>query len=141
MKAFIYNSELHIRTVPAKALFRSSMIHDVVNRGDIFAVRCRDQQLVIVPGTAEVQHVDAKLQEQETTAAPKLAQEGLPLLEIGSHFRPANWYSKGYYAVREFDPLFGIYSCDYYDGSNERRNKRLVNFRIQELSNGYVVLN
>lgn len=32
------------------------MIHDVVNRGDIFALRCRDQVLTIIPGDAQVVH-------------------------------------------------------------------------------------
>ena len=58
MKAFIYNNELYIRCIPGKNLFKSTMVHEVVNRGDIFALRVRDQVLTIVPGTAEVEHRD-----------------------------------------------------------------------------------
>ena len=61
MKCFYYQGELHIRLVPAKPLFNSTLVHQVVNRGDIFACRVKDQQLTIVPGKAEVSHVDSKL--------------------------------------------------------------------------------
>ena len=56
MNGFIYNGDLYIRTVPGKNLFKSSMIHEVVNRGDIFAVRVRDSLLTIIPGKSEVVH-------------------------------------------------------------------------------------
>ena len=56
MKTFTYNNELYIRCIPGKNLFKSTMVYDVVNRGDIFALRVRDQVLTIVPGTAEVVH-------------------------------------------------------------------------------------
>lgn len=58
MKAFIYNGDAYIRCIPSKPLFRSNLIHEVVNRGDVFALRVKDQVLTIVPGTAEVQHFD-----------------------------------------------------------------------------------
>ena len=58
MKAFYYNDDLYIRCIPGKNLFRSTMVHDVVNRGDIFAVRVKDSVLTIVSGTAEVEHVE-----------------------------------------------------------------------------------
>ena len=56
MNTFTYNNELYIRCIPSKALFKSTMIHEVVNRGDIFALRVRDQMLTIIPGTAQVEH-------------------------------------------------------------------------------------
>ena len=56
MKTFTYNKELYIRCIPSKMLCRSTLIWEVVNRGDIFALRVRDQVLTIVPGTAEVVH-------------------------------------------------------------------------------------
>jgi len=62
MKCFLYNDELYIRAVPGKKLFHSTMVHEVVNRGDIFAIRCKDQMLTIIPGEAEVQHLDMNLQ-------------------------------------------------------------------------------
>jgi hypothetical protein len=57
MKAFVYNNEIYIRTIPAKKLFNSTMVHEVVNRGDVFALRVSDSALTIVPGTAEVEHI------------------------------------------------------------------------------------
>jgi len=56
LTTFTYNGDQHIRAVPGKQLFRSTMVHEVVNRGDIFAIRIRDQMLTIVPGNAEVVH-------------------------------------------------------------------------------------
>lgn len=56
MKTFTYKDELYIRCIPGKKLFQSTMIYEVVNRGDIFAVRVRDQVLTIIPGDAEVVH-------------------------------------------------------------------------------------
>lgn len=56
MKTFTYNNELYIRCIPGKNLFKSTMVYEVVNRGDIFAIRVRDQVLTIIPGNAEVVH-------------------------------------------------------------------------------------
>ena len=56
MKTFTYNNDLYIRCIPGKNLFKSTMVHEVVNRGDIFAVRVRDQMLTIIPGDAVVAH-------------------------------------------------------------------------------------
>jgi len=58
LKCFYYKDELHIRLVPAKPLFNSTLVHEVVNRGDVFAMRVKDQQLTIVPGKAEVTHIE-----------------------------------------------------------------------------------
>lgn len=65
MKAFNYDGTLFIRAIPGKQLFRSSMVHEVVNRGDIFALRADDQVLTIVPGKAEVQHLELTTQQAE----------------------------------------------------------------------------
>lgn len=56
MKTFTYKDQLYIRCIPGKNLFKSTMIHEVVNRGDIFAVRVCDQVLTIIPGDAIVVH-------------------------------------------------------------------------------------
>lgn len=56
LKTFYYNDELYIRLVPSKRMFQSTMIHEVVNRGDVFAMRVKDQQFTVIPGTAEVLH-------------------------------------------------------------------------------------
>lgn len=64
MKAFIYKDEAYIRCVPGKRLFQSTMVHEVVNRGDIFAIRVSDQLLTIIPGTAEVEHYEMLIYER-----------------------------------------------------------------------------
>lgn len=61
MKAFIYNGNLYIRCIPAKTLFRSTTIHNIVNRGDIFAIRVIDSCLTVIPGDAEVEHLELKV--------------------------------------------------------------------------------
>jgi len=66
MKTFTYAGELYIRVVPSKRLFNSTLIHEVVNRGDVFAVRVSDSTLTIVPGTADVTHTTHTLTPVET---------------------------------------------------------------------------
>ena len=56
LTSFYYKSELYIRVIPGKSLFNSTMVHQVVNRGDVFAMRVRDQTLTIIPGKAHVDH-------------------------------------------------------------------------------------
>ena len=50
MKVFKYKDQEYIRVIPVKKLFNSTMVHEVVNRGDIFAVNLRTYELTIVPG-------------------------------------------------------------------------------------------
>ena len=54
--AFYYKDQLYIRAIPSKRLFNSTMVHEVVNRGDVFALHVESQQLTIIPGRAEVTH-------------------------------------------------------------------------------------
>lgn len=58
MKAFIYKDRTYIRLIPGKNLFKSTMVHEVVNRGDIFALDVQTQVFTIIPGTAKVEHID-----------------------------------------------------------------------------------
>lgn len=67
MKTFTYNNDLYIRCIPGKNLFKSTMVHEVVNRGDIFALRVRDQVLTIVPGDAQVVHSEMNIVQAEIT--------------------------------------------------------------------------
>jgi hypothetical protein len=60
MKAFVYNGRRYLRVIPSKALFRSSMIHEVVNRGDIFGLDTETQMLHIIPGKAQVEHIEVE---------------------------------------------------------------------------------
>jgi hypothetical protein len=56
LKTFYYKNDLYIRVIPAKSLFNSTLVHEVINRGDIFAIRVSDSHLTIVPGKAQVTH-------------------------------------------------------------------------------------
>jgi hypothetical protein len=69
LNGFIYKGEAYLRVVPGKALFNSSMVHQVVNRGDVFAMRIKDQWLTIIPGIAKVEHVTVSAHWMQ--AAPK----------------------------------------------------------------------
>lgn len=51
----------YVRIVPGKKLFQSTMVHSVVTRGDIFALRLEDSVFTIIPGTAKVRHFDLEV--------------------------------------------------------------------------------
>lgn len=61
LKAFELDGVIYVRIVPGKKLFNSTMVHSVVNRGDIFALRLEDSVFTIIPGTARVRHFDLPL--------------------------------------------------------------------------------
>lgn len=71
MKTFLYEGQIYIRCVPGKNLFRSTMVHEVVNRGDIFALRVSDQILTIIPGTAKVTHYEHDLSATKQTSTAR----------------------------------------------------------------------
>lgn len=48
---FLHEDAVWLRAVPSKALFNSTLIHEVINRGDFFAVRKRDGLLTIMNGS------------------------------------------------------------------------------------------
>ena len=50
MKIFQVEGKLYLRVVPAKTLFHSTMVHEVVNRGDVFAIRLEDSVLTVIAG-------------------------------------------------------------------------------------------
>lgn len=54
---FRYLGVLYIRLIPSKNLFRSTLVHEVVNRMDVFAVDVATQQFTVIKGTAEVEPV------------------------------------------------------------------------------------
>ena len=65
MKAFKYLGAIYVRVIPAKHLFHSTMVHEVVNRGDVFAFRVADSKLTIVPGDAAIEQLgDVELVQQ-----------------------------------------------------------------------------
>lgn len=61
LNLFIYQGEHYVESQPSKALFRSTMVHAVVMRGDIFATRLRDGRLTIINGAELVEHVELDL--------------------------------------------------------------------------------
>ena len=65
MKAFLYKDELFIKVIPGKNLFKSTMVHEVINRGDIFAVRLSDNLLTILDGNIEVEHLVLTITQDE----------------------------------------------------------------------------
>lgn len=75
MKTFTYQGDLYIRCIPGKQLFRSTMVHEVVNRGDIFALRVSDQLFTVIPGTAQVEHTEHWVIASAETLAKELAYE------------------------------------------------------------------
>jgi len=78
IKAFIYAGDAYIRCIPGKSLFHSTMVHEVVNRGDIFALRVHDQMLTIVPGNAAVTHYEMIIYERGLEPKPEAVSPGMP---------------------------------------------------------------
>ena len=50
-KAFVFNGQPFMKIVPSKRLFRSTLVHDVVTRGDIFAVNLTTGEFTVFPGS------------------------------------------------------------------------------------------
>lgn len=61
LKAFELDGVHYIRIIPGKKLFQSTMIHNVVTRGDIFAMRLEDSVFTIIPGHAKVRHYELSI--------------------------------------------------------------------------------
>jgi len=96
MKAFIHNGELFVRLVPGKRMFNSTMVHEVVNRGDIFAMRVADQVFTVIPGNSQVDHVELHAAiDARKTAQDRLAKLRLELdaakFKVGDTVRLAWW--------------------------------------------------
>lgn len=49
LSTFIHNDQLHLKITPAKKLFNSTLIHEVVNRGDVFALNLSTGIFTILP--------------------------------------------------------------------------------------------
>lgn len=48
MKAFEVAGKMYLRVTPVKNLFHSTMVHEVVNRGDVFVIRVEDMALTVM---------------------------------------------------------------------------------------------
>lgn len=60
MKAFVQSGKLYIRIIPSKFMMNSTMIYDIVTRGDILAVNVSDQKIYLFKGTDQVTHVEGE---------------------------------------------------------------------------------
>lgn len=83
-KTFLYKGELYIRVIPSKMLFRSTMVYEVVNRGDIFAIRASDSQLTVIPGTAAVEHQTHFLMPTTAQIVKELSREAETIPDQGA---------------------------------------------------------
>jgi len=50
LHTFNQNNTTYVKIIPAKKLFNSTMIHEVVTRGDIFALNLETGEFTILPG-------------------------------------------------------------------------------------------
>lgn len=50
MNFFEIDGKIYFKVTPIKRLFNSTTVHEVVNRGDVFAVRTEDMMLTILSG-------------------------------------------------------------------------------------------
>jgi hypothetical protein len=51
MHTFIHNGSRYTKIIPSKKLFNSSLIHEVVTRGDFFALNIATGQFTVLPGS------------------------------------------------------------------------------------------
>lgn len=58
MKAFSHSGKLYIRIIPSKFMMNSTMIYDMVTRGDILAIDVNDQKIYCFRGTEKVIHLE-----------------------------------------------------------------------------------
>lgn len=49
LPTFTHNKQLHLKITPAKKLFNSTLIHEVINRGDVFALNLSTGIFTILP--------------------------------------------------------------------------------------------
>ena len=61
MKAFRLNNTVYIRVIPSKFMMNSTMIYEIVTRGDILAMEIDSQKLVVIKGTEQVEHMEFNL--------------------------------------------------------------------------------
>jgi len=61
MKCFQYKERLYARILPAKRLFNSTMVYEVVNRGDIFALDLVTMQFTVIPGQFMAEFFEVEL--------------------------------------------------------------------------------
>lgn len=59
---FLANNTIFMRVKPVNFLTNSTLLNDVINRGDIFAVNMEKGTLVCYTGNTEVEAVTAELQ-------------------------------------------------------------------------------
>jgi hypothetical protein len=59
LEVFMYNGVPYMKVTPVKALFNSTMVHEVVNRGDIFVVNMLSGVLTVVPNITLRNRLDA----------------------------------------------------------------------------------
>ena len=79
------DGELYIRVIPSKSLFKSTMVHEVVNRGDVFAIRVSDSTLTIISGKLAVEHSKHSLvpaAKQETKIPPTPIKSVLSNIDV-----------------------------------------------------------
>lgn len=50
---FVYADTPYMRVTPVKKLFNSTMVHEVITRGDFFAVNLQNNNLTILPNGAD----------------------------------------------------------------------------------------
>ena len=80
LHTFIHNDQLHLKITPAKKLFNSTLIHEVVTRGDIFALNLSTGQFTVLP-----RHVlDTQCRQYELRETPESKQLTLNLKQRAS---------------------------------------------------------
>ena len=61
MKTFTYKGREYIRVIPSKFMMASTMLYEMITRGDILAMAIDDQKLVCIKGTELVEHHECNI--------------------------------------------------------------------------------
>lgn len=72
-----HNGDEYIQVTPSKRLFNSTMVHETVTRGDIFAVRIRDNLLTILPRNSVDNNYQLSFDPAEARRWNKFVQDNL----------------------------------------------------------------
>lgn len=71
LKVFMHNDMPYVKIIPCKRLFNSTTIHEVVTRGDIFALNLLTTQFTVLPNGADKWNQESFLQSTISSSKAK----------------------------------------------------------------------
>lgn len=72
---FKHKGKIYLRITPGKKMFHSTMVHEVINRGDIFAVNMDTAIYTVIPGKDKVELASLTIQVETIKFKPMIVTE------------------------------------------------------------------